>query len=240
MMRQAASILFLLASFTPGCALDGKPQPLSAKPIASSTRQDVSGLHAGDERVGAGSLDKYMSRHTSFVVSGDNDQTNEKAYVKIFVFGTKLHKMVAFLESQGISPEIDDNRHVTLYDSPQLRHALATYINILNQKMTVIANNMANINTVNVNSDPPRPFQRKILVVADDGSTRVETDDAPFPMEWRPSSPWAITEGDNKGFERRPNVDIVQEQVDAIFVMKEFEVVRDVMRQLYGRSPSGS
>ncbi len=110
-------------------------------------------------------LDDPVS-HLSFVVSGSSTVIDGTRFVKIFAFGVQVEEMFTFLRSRGISPEIDNAGHAKLYDSMKLRTVVAEYLGILNRRMNVIAENLANVHTVE--------YRSKVLIVHEDGNTSIE------------------------------------------------------------------
>ena len=162
-----------------------------------------------------------------FVVSGSATPIDSTDFVKIFSFGTHVAEMLAFFKSRGIPPEIDDAGHAKLYDSMKLRNAVAEYLGILDRRITVIANNLANVHTLE--------YQSKVLIVHEDGATSVEPNERPFPLEYAPEDPLAIKEGPDKGHIRLSNVHVAGEQIDLIFTRRAYRLARDIMHALYDR-----
>jgi flagellar basal body rod protein FlgC len=163
--------------------------------------------------------------HLPFVVCGSSTAIDGTNFVKIFAYGTNVEEMLIFLRSREISPEIDDSGHAKLYDSMKLRAAVAEYLGILDRRIAVIANNLANVHTL--------AYRSKVLLVHEDGNTSVEPNMLPFPLEYAPEDPSAIKEGPNKGYVRRTNVDVVREEIDLMLTRRVYRLGRDLLRSLY-------
>lgn len=52
---------------------------------------------------------------------------------------------------------------------------------------------------------------------------RIAEDPAPFPLEYDPDHPLAVSEGPEKGYVRRPNVSPLLEQVDLLVASRAYE-----------------
>lgn len=97
------------------------------------------------------------------------------------------------------------------------------------ERLNVIAENMANVNTTRDASGRPNPYRRQVAVlqaaaadapgVAGVRTAGVELDASPFRRVFDPTHP----DADREGYVNFPNVDILTETVDALTATRAYE-----------------
>ncbi len=101
------------------------------------------------------------------------------------------------------------------------------------QRLNVSASNMANVDSVvGPDGEPYRAKQVVFQVNAPAGQdiggvhvTQVVDDPTPFRMEYEPGNPFA----DEKGYVRKPNVDVVGEMINTISASRSYQANVEVM-----------
>ncbi len=169
-----------------------------------------------------------------FVVSGSSRAIDPNHCITIFNVDSQLDSLLSFLTSQGIPLKVEEAGNTVVSDSTNLRRALSKYIEIIVRRSNIIAQNIANVDTLqDLTESPLAPYRRQVLVVGDDGSGTIERDPSPFRLEWRPDDPLALKEGPDAGYVRCPNVDLVQEAIDLVMAEREYQAVQEIIRELY-------
>lgn len=104
-------------------------------------------------------------------------------------------------------------------------------------RLTAIASNIANRDTILDANGDPNPYRRRFVVMAPGdpsaaggkGSPHgvhiqsIELDMSEFNLREDPGSPYAIQDGPHKGYVRTPNIDPFTEQADALEAERAYE-----------------
>jgi flagellar basal-body rod protein FlgC len=105
-------------------------------------------------------------------------------------------------------------------------------LNIIRLEMDIIAANMANVNTTRTENGGP--YIRKYLkITIEDGIEIVEDNKRQSALVYDPAHPDAIKTGELKGYLRKPNVDIITEQVDMITKSRLYERIYEYAKDTY-------
>ena len=88
-----------------------------------------------------------------FVVSGSSRAIDSNHCITIFNVDSQLDSLLSFLTSQGIPLKIEVAGNTVVSDSTNLRRALSKYVEIIGRRSNIIAQNIANVGTV---QDLPR------------------------------------------------------------------------------------
>jgi flagellar basal-body rod protein FlgC len=142
-----------------------------------------------------------------------------------------------YLEASGLKLERRDGSvRVPLDESDRAADALAGAILALRRRMAVIAENVANAETIHVSGaggtgTPSQPYRRKVLTVTAAGALEVAADSSAFRKAYRPNHP----EADKDGRVLLPNVYVEVEQADWKASLREYETLRLALGMISGR-----
>jgi flagellar basal-body rod protein FlgC len=103
---------------------------------------------------------------------------------------------------------------------------------IINLKLDIIMDNIANVNTTRTVSGGP--FIRKYLEITAENGIEILKDTFYYTrFVWDPSHPDAILIGEKEGYVEYPNVDIVSETVDQIAYTNLKNVITEYLKVKY-------
>ena len=132
------------------------------------------------------------------------DQVKDTAFVK-------------FLRGRGVKLETDANGLLRIYvhEKPEITPAVVKFLGLMKMRMSVIAENLANIDTIR--DAKGNSYRRKDLLIDKDGNAAVVNDETSPTLRYTPGHPDADEEG-NVSF---PNVSVFTE------IMKLYETSQE-------------
>lgn len=155
----------------------------------------------------AGCANRYHSDHVT-IIAGVSDE------IMLFL---KRDGAIILEEGSGV---------VRIHDTPDLQNLLNCYLQLLNRRIEVIAENILHADTIEIANGKAKPVRRKIVKLNDDMRISVEIDLSDFRKEYNPINPYA----DEKGYVCYPNIDVVTEQHEMNNAKMERDVVIKIMK----------
>ena len=109
---------------------------------------------------------------------------------------------------------------------------LIDFLLIINLKLEIISDNIANENTTRTYESSP--FLRKYLKISpEDGMEIIVDTISPTRLVWDPSHPDAIRSGSREGYVEYPNVDIAVETIDLIAYTNLQKIIIEYLREIF-------
>ena len=108
---------------------------------------------------------------------------------------------------------------------------LREYCRILRIGMDIVSANIANASTTRtVNGDP---YVRRILSLNNSSQGYAAVDEvAPFRLVYDPTHPDSLKAGQNRGYVKYPNVNVVTEMTTMIDYSRKFEEIKRLLQQI--------
>jgi flagellar basal-body rod protein FlgC len=137
---------------------------------------------------------------------------------------------VKFLRARGVKMETDANGLLRIYahEKPEAISAVVKFHGLMKAWSEVIAENMANIDTVR-DSTGKGPYRRKIFSIDKDGNASVSIDEKTSPrIIYMPKHPYA----DAEGFVQFPNIDLFMEILQLFKASREYCLAESLLKHL--------
>ena len=135
------------------------------------------------------------------------------------------YEVVQWLRTGGVHVERDLNGDDRVFDSPACRAILVRYRRMLRVQLDLIAQNIANKDSVYDAQGATAPYRRKYIIADADGTFKIADDPSPFIVRHEPGN----TAADSNGDVHYPNVDMSLEQVNAIEVSRSYRMVTSML-----------
>ena len=165
-----------------------------------------------------------------FLIFGCSTQnrivTNEPVEMKIVRYNDDQREYIKnYILYRNFDVEIvDTENYLTIKNMNE--EVLTGILRLVQLKMDLIANNIANANTTRTENGGP--FIRKYINVSvENGVEIIEDTETPLRHVYDPNHPDAIIDGERKGFVMMPNVDIVLEMMDMIAISRLYENIME-------------
>ncbi len=141
--------------------------------------------------------------------------------------------LLKFLRIKGIDVWVEPGR-AEVRRSPETAVALVDYLAFLRTCLNVIAENIANANTLAQPEDGQDPFRRRFVVLRDDGSAGIVEDTSPLRAKWD------VPEGPRHDPKLQtgvkliqlPNVDTDSEMAHADAISREYLAIREALHTM--------
>ena len=134
-------------------------------------------------------------------------------------------EVVQWLRAAGVRVEKNPGGDERVFDSPACRITLAKYRRMLRTRLTLIAENLANVNSTRDAQGMKNPYRRKFVVADASGTTEIRTDPSPFITRYEPANP----DADAKGYVQYPNVEPNVEYVNAEVTSRLYRMVTQIL-----------
>ncbi|MDR2729285.1 MAG: hypothetical protein LBB81_00095 [Treponema sp.] len=128
-----------------------------------------------------------------------------------------------FLNDNDIPISFDEDKFIFIINDNIEEDDLIRFFELLMLSADIIADNIANYNTTRTYEGGP--FIRKKIIIIDGHIKIIKDNHSIVKLVYNPSHPDSICTGDKKGYVIYPNVDIVSEIVDLIFVSRIYESI---------------
>ena len=151
-------------------------------------------------------------------------------HVTIIHWQTNGNFAIEYLKKKKIPITVEKNGVIKIYKSEKVVSGLIDLTRVLQKKIEIIAENLANFNTTRTIAMDTKiePYRRQILKLGEKGEVIITKDKSPFRLKYDPKHPDAIKSGDKKGYVQWPNINIVTEMVDMIGADNLYNQIRQI------------
>jgi flagellar basal-body rod protein FlgC len=130
-------------------------------------------------------------------------------------------EVIEWLRSNNVRVEEDINGDERVFDSPASRRALVQYRRMLQMRLDVIAENIANSNTTRDARGEKVSYRPRHVVADNNGGFEIKPEPSPFQRRYEPEHPDADADG--------YVLDPIIEYVNALAASREYEMVTRVL-----------